>query len=81
MRTGRLRFANELSVNHTCVAKDPSHATESVCPTLGTLLRRKHGDGGGCTKKDCTMCRAIAARVRGNMLKVIELKGGNFYEE
>lgn len=27
------------------------------------------------------MCRAIAARVRRNMLKVIELKGGNFYDE
>ena len=27
------------------------------------------------------MCRAISARVRRNMLKVIELKGGNFYDE
>ena len=27
------------------------------------------------------MCHAISARVRRNMLNVIELKGGNFYEE
>jgi imidazolonepropionase-like amidohydrolase len=27
------------------------------------------------------MCHAISARVRKNMLKVIELKGGNFYDE
>ena len=27
------------------------------------------------------MCRAISARVRKNMLKVIQLKGGNFYDE
>ena len=27
------------------------------------------------------MCRAISARVRRNMLKVIELDGGNFYVE
>ena len=61
-----------------------------VCP----FMEREVEQGGATTADEIraavkaawkkitpAMCRAIAARVRSNMLQVIKLKGGNFYDE
>ena len=72
------------------MAPDMSHLDAAVCP----FMEREVEQSGAQTADEIraavkaawkkitpAMCHAISARVRRNMLKVIELKGGNFYDE